>query len=201
MRQQTFARLYLHTYLPSFVPRVLWLDHDTIIRSDVRPLYQMRMSHAIAVTWEHGAGNTRVGSTVRAYELFLPRAARSRIPDLDARVFGTGVMLMDLGKWRSGNITEDVMQWVKIVAGIEGEQLAMNMHFGSRTDVLDWSWNVMGLGWIRYRLPQHCIDRARVLHWSGPNRQKPWSRHWSRIAVHDDLFAPYDLRGRCAAVA
>mmetsp|Transcript_48890 Transcript_48890/g.98580 ORF Transcript_48890/g.98580 Transcript_48890/m.98580 type:complete len:286 (+) Transcript_48890:212-1069(+) len=200
IKQQTFARLYLHAYLPPSVRRVLWLDHDTIIRSDVRPLYQMQMRHAIAVTWDQASGDTATGSKLSAYAPFLSRNALRRV-DVNARVFSTAVMLMDLDKWRSGNITEEVMGLVRFFSGVEGDQLAVNVHFGSRADTIPWTWNVMGLGFIPYRMPQHCIDKARVLHWAGANKHKPWSRHWSRMTFHDDLFEPYDLRRRCEVVA
>lgn len=200
MKQQTFARVYLHDYLPPDVHRVLWLDHDTIVRSDVRQLYQMRMRHSIAAAWEQGNGNTRDGSLVRVYEQLLKPEVRRMIPDLNARLFSTGILLMDLKQWRAGNTSEEVMRWVRLLEGVEGEQLAMNLHFRGDVDILDWSWNVIGLGWIRYRLPQHCAEKARILHWSGPNRKKPWSRHWSRPTVHDDFFLPYDRRDKCTAL-
>mmetsp|Transcript_40351 Transcript_40351/g.128227 ORF Transcript_40351/g.128227 Transcript_40351/m.128227 type:complete len:347 (+) Transcript_40351:87-1127(+) len=197
LKQQTFARLHLHEYLPQTVSRVIWLDHDTIVKSDLRQLYQMRMEHAIAAAWDHGHGDTRVGSRMRSYLPHLSPSASKAIPDLDARVFGTGVMVMDLDSWRSGGLARGVEQWVAALDGVEGEQLAMNVFFRDRFDVLDWRWNVMGLGWIRYRLPEHCIEQAHILHWSGPNRQKPWYQSWHRIRTHDDLFEPYDPRQRC----
>merc|ERR1719204_19687 len=46
-RPQTFARLYLHRYL-SNVSRVIWLDHDTIVRHDLGVLYRMQMRGLVA---------------------------------------------------------------------------------------------------------------------------------------------------------
>lgn len=201
LKPQTFARLRLHEYLPNSVPRVVWFDHDTIVRSDVGALYRTDMSHAIAATWDHGHGNTARGSRLRSYLPHLSSVARASIHDMDARVFCTGIMVIDLAAWRAGGTAQAVETLVRALDGVEGEQLAMNVHFRDKIDVLDWRWNVMGLGWLRYRLPDRCIQEAHVLHWSGPNRHKPWHQSWSRVRIHDDLYRPYTpKRQLCAAI-
>jgi len=168
LKPLTFAQLYLQEYLP-LAPRAIWLDTDTIVRSDVGRLYRMPMKSAMAaaldvkwVTWR-----TAYEQLLDAVDSSLLRA----IPDLGARTLNAGVLVFDLERWRSDDLTSKLEAWVTRAWGVKAVQLALNLEFlNGAFDVLDWRWNVMGLMMVP---PRRCIEEARILHWEGPI--KPWT--------------------------
>mmetsp|Transcript_9756 Transcript_9756/g.28856 ORF Transcript_9756/g.28856 Transcript_9756/m.28856 type:complete len:366 (-) Transcript_9756:264-1361(-) len=203
-----YARFYLHQYLPG-VQRALWLDPDTIVRSDVMPLYRMRMQHALAARPFLVNGYNLLGELRERFKMFAYQSPRRHwdFPNesLHMPTFSTGVLLYDLNLWRSGSLTRALERWSQVLLGFMGTQLVMSVQFVDKFDPMDWWWNVEGLGIVASRLPQHCIDGAKILHWSGPH--KPWlprTDHWvwgKWIRDHDYLFETFAVRSskRCAA--
>eukprot|EP00928_Gymnodinium_smaydae_P062091 TRINITY_DN46025_c0_g1_i1.p1 TRINITY_DN46025_c0_g1~~TRINITY_DN46025_c0_g1_i1.p1 ORF type:complete len:370 (-),score=33.40 TRINITY_DN46025_c0_g1_i1:169-1278(-) len=163
----SFAQVYLPEYLPE-ASRVVWLDADTIVKTDVSKLYRIPMKHALAaaldmrwVTWRTGylADMDQLNSTWWR-----------DLKDLDARTLNSGVLVIDLERWRKENITSRLEAWVKRASGIKTTQLALNLEFETKFDVIDSRWNVMGLMAVP---PQRCLDNAHILHWAETIR--PWS--------------------------
>lgn len=178
---ETLARVHLHRYLRK-IPRVIWMDTDTIVKADVAPLYRIRMRHAIAAV-PLGGVNRGLRSQVNVRH----RLTRDMIDWRDAPAFNAGVAVYDLTRWRPGSLTRQLEHWVALqtVPRLfkEGlEQGPMNLVFRGAFDQLDWRWNVMGLGWWAFPLPPPCVEEARVLHWTGA--AKPWDPN----GFHQDLF-------------
>jgi len=189
MKPQTFTRLYLDDYLPE-VPRVLWLDHDVVVRADVAPLYRMRMRHPIAAVTEW-CGES-LSPLPRFFKPFCPlyfymkqtgvmkalrRRGIRRHPEV--ATFNSGVLLIDLDRWRADRTAKSLEDLVKVTQGFDGDQAAFNIHFNGTdgVDLLDWRWNLQHhfyhilsvMPW-----PQACVREASILHFSGES--KPW-RH------------------------
>lgn len=189
-KPQTFARLYLHDYLPT-ARRVIWLDHDTIVRYDLAELYRMRMKRPLAAVPEWGNG------TYWSYRQMVPPRLRARLPSASQRVFNSGVLLLDLQRWRSEAVSAAVEALLPDFAGINGEQLILNLVFQDY-DALEWRWNFMGM-FLPLEMPRLCLDGARVLHWTWSN--KPWTSGRRKAAqLHDALFRRYAPRHRCDAL-
>mmetsp|Transcript_118583 Transcript_118583/g.369395 ORF Transcript_118583/g.369395 Transcript_118583/m.369395 type:complete len:349 (+) Transcript_118583:63-1109(+) len=193
---QALVRLYLHEYLPA-VPRVLWLDHDTILKADVGQLYRMHMKYALAAAWDaskwirlrHVLGNCDLD------EAAIPAQLR------DLSRFNSGVLVFDLDRWRSGNITRAIQSWLPTTSGCDGDQLLLNLEFGHDFDVIDWRWNVLGFNAVTFGsylkdMPHRCIQEARLFHWNGDG--KPWNR--SRDTPHRELWDPYAPQMQCSAL-
>jgi len=189
-------RLTLHEYLP-LAPRALWLDHDTIVKADVGPLYRMRMSHALAAAWD-------ASRWIRLRDvLWNCGLEESAVPEAlrDLQRFNSGVLVFDLDRWRPGNITKAVRSWLPATSGCDGDQLLLNLQFGHDFDVIDWRWNVLGFNSVTFGsylrdMPVRCIKDARLFHWNGDG--KPWNR--SRNTPHKELWEPYAPRLQCAAL-
>lgn len=163
-RQQVFTRFYLHELMPH-APRVIWLDSDTIVKTDIAPLYRMRMEHPVAALLE--AGQQHKGR--------LFPAARQLNRSAESLEFNTGVMVFDLEKWRSENLTRQCERFTMRVNAVGGDQIAMNLALYGRIDAIeDWRWNVRG--WNIRRPPWVCLESAKILHWSGNPEftKKPW---------------------------
>ena len=182
-----FVRQYIHEYLPE-VRRAIWLDHDTIVSADLRPLYEMRMEHPVAAALE---AEGHPGNFQEHYGM-SPELYRNLTP---ATYFNTGVLLLDLERWRSGALTRAVYGWLEVGAW---DQLSLNLAFqGGRFDRLEWWWNVQCMG--RMALAPCCARAARVLHWTCG--EKPWlTRRSPESRVNDHLYEPHRPRVACRAV-
>lgn len=173
-KPMTWARLRLDRYLPT-VPRVLYLDTDTIVKADVRPLYQMRMRHAVAAAQD---------SWVESYEApaRILLDVGDEVPELNISrrtFFSSGVMLLDLERWRQEDLGGYLDSWVSRIPSTRAlhanwhDQDLLNVALQDRRDLLDWRWNVVGMAFQMYVDPR-CVDGASILHFS----PKLSSTHW-----------------------
>ncbi|EMS59626.1 putative galacturonosyltransferase-like 9 [Triticum urartu] len=110
-----YARNYLADLLPKCVPRAIYLDSDVLAVDDVRRLWETRLpAAAVVAAPEYCHAN---------FSRYFTDAFWSD-PDLGARVFAgrrrapcyfnTGVMVIDLRRWRSGNYRHRVEQWMEL---------------------------------------------------------------------------------------
>lgn len=186
----TFVRFYLHEYLP-LAPRVIWLDSDTIVRADLTPLYRMKMQHPIAAALE--SGQKKKG------RLFLAKKWLNQ--SNESLEWNTGVVVFDLDRWRSENITAECEMWTIRVRGVAGDQIAMNLALYDRIDTItDWRWNLRG--WNSMRPPWFCLEPAKILHWSGNPEftKKTWEIGTNPSERHRwgyELLEPYILNPAC----
>jgi len=186
--KSTWVRLYLDKYLPD-VPRVIYLDIDTIVTADLAPLYRMRMQHAVAGVWEPPL-QYRACFTQKN----LPIAG-----DV-SWAFNAGVLLFDLYAFRSQGILKEMEYWTNVTGGCWGDQLALNLGFQGKVDHLPWAWNVKGIGgraMMMLQLP--CLSNGNVFHWTGGDGS---AKQWlpTRRKELDFLFLPYAPREQCAAL-
>jgi len=181
MSFQTAAALY-RVFLPELLPnghRLLYLDTDVIVNGDLVPLLQVKMNHSVGVV---------PSSYDRYWTLFHPHdfadvtGYQYQCPDyadlsshgfrIDVETFfNSGVMLLDLERWRA----ENLMRLVTEIGGSDlihwcfADQLAMNLAFGDGSvDVLDWRWNAHALNSeICQSMPKQCRDQVRIAHLNG----------------------------------
>lgn len=179
----TFVRLYLHEYLPT-VSRVLWLDSDTIVRADVAPLFRLAMRHPIAA-----ARSTVPMWSMFAWRFHVPHARRYFKADSPA--FNAGVLLLDLERWRSGNISRSLEGWLQVTKGTLSDQAVLILEFQGRFDVLDWRWNVFQ---VNVFMSSYCTTEARVVHYTGG--EKPWNSNVRPFK----LFFQYCPSSTCSAL-
>lgn len=202
-----FARFYLHEYLPD-APRVLWLDLDTIVLSDIAPLFQSEMQHVVAAVPRNGLRGT--------VDYIYSKHPAIRRGSPGARAFNPGVLLIDLKRWRSESMVQRVESWVQVLfddwenAANESElwqkepeptQSPLNLACDGAFDHIDWRWNVLNLGvqgyFLRRGVPSRCVEEARILHWNGP--EKPW-RPGGGHHQHSELYARYRPKQPCDAL-
>lgn len=192
--QQSFARFYLHDYLPA-APRAIWLDHDTIVQADVAPLYQMKMVRAIAAVPYQRFNVYETCTKTRHLQAILKR---------NGSTFNPGVMVLDLKRWRSGAITHRLERWQGKTSGC-GDMIPLNLVFQGDFDILDWRWNVHPLGAQFMYIPDACLKSARILHWAGPfkcwQEYQAWERLMSLSPKMCSLFAPHMPRRQCPALS
>lgn len=152
------ARLFLHEWLLQ-VHRLLYLDGDTLVLGDVAELYAKPMSYLVAAAPDI---------------LTLHQNYGSRCPDLDrvldASQYGlqNGVMLMDLDRWRSEDMT-GLMKGMMSTYPCSNicDQLVLNAVLQPRGyDRLGYDWNKIAANSVSD------LFRHKIVHFAGPD--KPW---------------------------
>jgi len=197
---EAFVRMYLPTYLPN-VSKAIWLDTDTIVQGDIGKLFWMPMNHSVAAALE-----PTDWARQKLYDS-IPKFIAENISWVTAsRMFNSGVLVLDLDRWRKENLMSLCTAMFVVVHGLHADQLTLNAVFQKvGFDVLDPSFNVgcMTLPYIKEKnrmwhsevIPKY----GHILHWScsGP---KPWTRNRSEFwKAQDHLWLKY-RPGKCKAI-
>ncbi|KAL6593799.1 hypothetical protein ACP70R_048700 [Stipagrostis hirtigluma subsp. patula] len=190
-----YARVYLADTLPRGVRRVTYLDSDVIVVDDIRTLASVDLGgHAVAAP-EYCHANFRNYFTDAFWS---HRELNGTFAGRRPCYFNTGVMVMDVDKWRAGGYTRRVEEWMAV------QKRRRIYHLGSLPPFLlvlagdiravDHRWNQHGLGGdnVEGRCRGLHPGPISLLHWSG--KGKPWLRlDARRPCAVDYLWAPYDL--------
>ena len=193
-----YLRLLAAQLLPDYVDKVIYLDSDLLVLDDVTELWQIELGEAYCAAvvdiacpfidaTEHFAA---VGGTEADFESVPYVAAITPIPnwkqlgiDGGGRYFNSGVMVMNLRRWREDDISrklfdclrdnrEHVWCW---------DQYALNVVFSGNWKPLDPRWNQ---GTHVYEYPSENVcpidteqfiamrDRPAIVHYT--TEYKPW---------------------------
>eukprot|EP00249_Psilotum_nudum_P027425 c35070_g1_i1 orf=109-1419(+) len=190
-----YARTYLAEILEVCVGRVIYLDSDLVVVDDIAKL------------WDTSLGSNALGAPEYCHanftKYFTPSfwSNRSLARTFDGRnpcYFNTGVMIMDLMKWRQKKYTKMIELWM----GIQKERRIYELGslppfllvFAGSVEPVEHRWNQHGLGGDNVKgscRPLHA-GAVSLLHWSGNG--KPWLRLDSgQSCPVDSLWSPYDL--------
>lgn len=192
-----YARNYLAGLLESCVKKVIYLDSDLIVVDDIRKLWTTSLGEWTIGAPEYCHANFSKYFTARFWsdERFSGTFA-GRKPCY----FNTGVMVIDLVKWRNGGYTEKIEWWMKLQKSNRIYELGslppFLLVFAGNVATIEHRWNQHGLGGDNVR--GSCRDLhpgpTSLLHWSGSG--KPWLRLDSKQPCPlDALWSPYDLYG------
>ncbi|KAF7044445.1 hypothetical protein CFC21_053666 [Triticum aestivum] len=195
-RPLNYARSYLATTLPACVRRVVYLDSDVVLTDDVAALAATALPEGAAV-----AAPEYCGANFTAYftpgfwaSPALARTFRGR----RACYFNTGVMVLDLPRWRAAGYTAQIEGWMELQRRVRIYELGslppFLLVFAGRIAAVDHRWNQHGLGGDNYQGLCRGLHAGPVslLHWSG--KGKPWDRlDAGRPCPLDAVWAKYDL--------
>jgi hypothetical protein len=155
-------RLFLADLLPASITRVLYLDRDTLVLGDLRPLWLQ--------TRRLGASGAKGGQPERLLALTIEtdtparsyyRTARTAINPWGLGGLNSGVLLADLAAWRTHNISQGA--WMDIYRARRadlylGDQDLLNIFYHTYPD------HVLPLS-CRWNYRSDCRDaRMSVLH-------------------------------------
>ncbi|XP_039024618.1 probable galacturonosyltransferase-like 1 [Hibiscus syriacus] len=191
-----YARSYLANLLPSCVRRVVYLDSDLVLVDDIAKLSATQLGdNSVLAAPEYCNANFTYYFTLTFWSnpnLSLTFANRK------ACYFNTGVMVIDLDRWRQGDYTKKIEEWMEIQKRMRIYELGslppFLLVFAGNIVPVDHRWNQHGLGGDNFR--GLCRDLhpgpVSLLHWSG--KGKPWARLDANMPCPlDALWAPYDL--------
>ncbi|KAK9091136.1 hypothetical protein Sjap_024313 [Stephania japonica] len=201
------------------LPRVLYLDSDLLLVDDVSLLFSIPLHPHVLAAPEYCHANfssyftrafwRRYNSTSPPPPPPPPHLNPSKLnshssPRRRRRrpcYFNTGVMVIDLVKWREGGYTGKLEGWMRMQKRVRIYELGslppFLLVFGGDVKGVEHRWNQHGLGGDN--VEGLCRDLhpgpVSLLHWSG--KGKPWLRlDAGRPCPLDRLWAPYDLLRR-----
>lgn len=178
----TFQRLFLGSLLPPEAERVLYLDCDTLVRRPLAPLWERPFGSSSAL----GVDDCRSGRY--AAELGLPP---------DAPYVGSGVLLLDLARWRREGTEERFLAFLRArggdvtyvdqgvlngTLGALGQTGALPPRFGAPTVLFDFPYRDL----LRLRRPAHppteaewraAVEDPAVVHFTACfySGSRPWN--------------------------
>ena len=159
----TIFRLALGIILPGSVEQIVYLDSDTVVRSDITALFDVDLEgHVIA-----GVKGTKTEQ----------HAARLGV----ANYINAGVLVIDLKQWRQEELYEAT---VGLIADGETDtplldQDAINKAVDGRIKLLPVCWNTMVYDTTDYQL----VERAVIAHYNG--FKKPWQEWYAEEQGQD----------------
>ncbi|CAK9155457.1 unnamed protein product [Ilex paraguariensis] len=191
-----YARSYLAKLLPLCVNKIVYLDSDLVLVDDIAKLVATPLDDdRVLAAPEYCNANFTSYFTPTFWSnpsLSLTFANRK------ACYFNTGVMVIDLDRWREGDYTTKIEEWMELQKRMRIYELGslppFLLVFAGKIAPVDHRWNQHGLGGDNFR--GLCRDLhlgpVSLLHWSG--KGKPWARlDANRPCPLDALWAPYDL--------
>lgn len=191
-----YARSYLADLLEQCVERVIYLDSDVIVVDDIHKLWKVSLtgSRVIGAPEYCHANFTRYFS----YEFWSSNEFSEVFAGKRPCYFNTGVMVMDLVRWREGEYTRRIEKWMEIQKERRIYELGslppFLIVFGGDVEAIEHRWNQHGLGGDNVADSCRTLHPGPVslLHWSG--KGKPWVRLDARKPCPlDYLWVPYDL--------
>jgi len=173
----TYSRLLIPELLPATVRRVVYLDADVLVRRDMSALFELELGEAVIAA----APDLFIGDVSHLLTDTSDRMAADAA--LRRRYFNSGVLLIDVPRWRAAGLTDAVVRYAlsrqEMLPFVD--QDALNVVI-DRYHELERVWNVqpLNLDLARrriitdqdgYRQDRELYRHARVLHFIGP---KPW---------------------------
>ncbi|XP_051117500.1 probable galacturonosyltransferase-like 10 [Andrographis paniculata] len=194
-----YARIYLTNILDPSITRAVYIDSDTILVDDIQKLWSVELT-----------GSRVIGAPEYCHTNFTsyfndrfwadPRLPRRAFEGKKKRpcYFNTGVLVLDLERWRRGDYTEKMEEWMEIQKEKRIYELGslppLMLVFGGEIEGIDHRWNQHGLGGDNVVNSCRSLHPGEVslMHWSG--KGKPWVRlDQGRPCPVDHLWSPYDL--------
>ncbi|RZC80118.1 hypothetical protein C5167_042691 [Papaver somniferum] len=191
-----YARNYLADILDLCIDRVIYLDSDLLVVDDIQKLWNIELtkSRIIGAPEYCHANFTKYFTDGFWADPVLSRVFSGRNPCY----FNTGVMVMDLKRFRQGNYRRRIEGWMELQKQKRIYELGslppFLLVFGGDVEAIDHRWNQHGLGGDNVKGSCRSLHPGPVslLHWSG--KGKPWTRLDSgNPCPLDHLWAPYDL--------
>jgi lipopolysaccharide biosynthesis glycosyltransferase len=179
-----YARLVIDRLLDPAIKRVLYLDCDMLVRAPIERLYEIDLEGypIAAVRDTQGVIITAGVDMARNLEVF----------DAADPYFNSGMILIDIDKWRQAGIFDHVERLLAdgTFAKLHYDQDLLNLIFRNNWLQLSWRWNVIDARFVHEGLDGH------IMHYTG--HRKPWDlvsivafRRIYRHTMTNELFYRY----------
>ena len=181
-----YVRLFAPSLLPESCERVVYLDCDLVVLADISKLYDAAGDNPAVLHAVHDLAVPLVSSESGVFDY----QARGIPPD--TRYFNSGVMVINLKKWRERDLTPPMLSYARangsqihwvdqgvLNAFLHHDWVPLDARWNQQTNILykeRWTNNGYSIEeWKRVK------NDPLIVHFSGP--QKPWGarrRHFPR---------------------
>ena len=187
-------KIYLPTILKN-IDKVIYMDGDTLVLKDLRPLFDTDVSDVYAAVAKDGI-----------YYRFPKEMAEMGL-DKRGFYFNSGVMLYNLKLQRQDNIVNKLVEYIKTHTDFYGDQDVLNVVFGDKLKLMSYRYNCISTffeaddlnflsNYFGEALPKetfYIYENATVLHYAG---DKPWAEDYKPDYLKELWFRYYnDLKG------
>lgn len=175
----TYDKLAIARWLPESVERVLWLDADLLVLTDLAELWRTPLGDAVAGATQDARVPTFGSRFGVAAHAALGLAA-------DDKYFNAGVMLIDLRAWRAADVEGRALAYLRENRRrvYFWDQEALNVALARRWIELAPRWN-----WSPITGRDDDPPAPGILHFSG--NLKPW-RYDGRGSMHASYYCELD---------
>ena len=152
-----YSRIFISSVLPKHLSRVIYLDCDTIVRKSIFELWNINLN-----------GKT-IGALKDAFSKYYRRNIGLNENDI---MFNSGVLIIDLDKWKNNLIEEKILQFIIQKNGKiqQGDQGALNSVLSAETYCFDPKYNSVTIFYdftyeemIKYRKPVDFYSKSEIL--------------------------------------
>ena len=180
-----YYRLFLGELLEESIEKILYLDTDTMVLHDLEDLFNQDMN------------NCSMGVVIDTNAAFNKKQLNHKEIKL---YFNSGVILMDLKKFRNDNILQKFEDYIanNNEKSIYGDQDVLNVVMADDIFELDPSYNVMLQSCYFIDSPENAIfdniKEARIVHfvgvkpWHGAVCLNPYRKEWFKYALKSPYF-------------
>lgn len=185
LSKAAYLRLKIPELLPVEVSRVIYLDADLLVTSDISELFNINLQgKPLGAVPDLGIMTSRRRMKEKSKNLGLKE---------NDFYFNSGVLLMDLKKWRAENYTNKLLELVKNHNFRHHDQDALNMLFYNNWYVLPLEFNVIPPVFelpLKVLLSKYrekavkAIKNAKIIHYAGGH--KPW--HYKKTKGLNDYY-------------
>lgn len=178
LSEAAYLRLMVTDLLPEYLEKIIYLDCDLIVNSDLKELWDVDVKnyHIAAV---QSSGIPFVSSPrdlIRYSELNIPP---------DHKYFNSGVLVINLSRWRTDNISQKAIEYVRDFGDtlVYADQDVLNALLSFTWKELDDRWNQQ----VPFLSKPDSVKNAYIVHYI--SKHKPWNVPSRKDA--DELFLKY----------
>jgi len=208
LKSSIYLRLRMDEFLPLNLERIIYLDADLLVQGDLSELWQQDFGSAtVLAVYDYGGA-------VFPPKLPLPGVEKSQRKN--APYFNSGVMAIDLNRWRKDRVGPAAMQYIHRFKSLVEypDQDALNAVLFGKWRPLDLAWNAQVDNLIHpeqmgntqadaeiLHRREELLNRPRIHHYAGvkkpwnPGRFRPVRRQFVRYLHASAWHDPLDLLG------
>ncbi len=185
LSKAAYLRLKIPELLPKSVSRALYLDADLLVKCDIAELFNFDIQNKpLAAVPDLG---------IMASKRSMREKSKTLGIDKTAPYFNSGVIIMDLEKWRANDYTNKLLELVKTHNFRHHDQDALNMLFYNNWYALPFEYNLIPpvfelpikTLFSKYRKDAiNAIKNAKIIHYAGGH--KPW--HYKKTANLNEYY-------------
>lgn len=158
------------------LPKIIYLDSDLIVNTDIEDLYNTDLR----------------GKYIGMVQSRMGYACLQRLNLCKGKYYcNSGVLIIDLEKFRNNNITQKLFDWITENKDIVKwfDQDTINAVLEEKIHYLDLSWNVQPVGEFcdfETSVYENIKNNPKIMHWIGCG--KPWN---TDTILNKDLYFKY----------